>query len=112
MAIKWVNLIIAPILVLAFVGMLGLLIYRCLSYDYFDYDGVLSIGLLFVGLCGAYIACCLWGSLFAMLIYGGRHLACEVQRSSKATKSRGNNTVHTELRAARLMRSMAFAAAR
>ena len=84
MAIKWVNLIIAPILVLAFVGMLGLLIYRCLSYDYFDYDGVLSIGLLFVGLCGAYIACCLWGSLFAMLIYGGRHLA---SRGSKKLKS-------------------------
>ena len=77
-AIKWVTIIVAPILLLVFLGILGVLVYRGLQFGIWpQYDHSqfwYSIVLLVCGLIAGYLVACFWVCLFGAIVFGIRHI--------------------------------------
>ena len=78
-AIKWVTRIFAPIVVLGFVAIISLIMYRGLYHDdwalIFDPKQRWLTAQMFGILPFVYLVPCFWASLFSSLIYCARHAA-------------------------------------
>ena len=77
-AIRWVTIIVAPILVLVFVGMQIALVYRGLTVgiwpEYSTPQFWFSMIVFALLLLGSYLVACFWGGLFAAVVYSLQHL--------------------------------------
>ena len=92
-AVKWVTIIIAPILVLAFLFTLGFMVYSGFKDNdwsgFFESEKRWHLIQLCIALVGAYIVCCFWASLFGIVVYMTRHMSSTSahQNGSAAVKN-------------------------
>jgi hypothetical protein len=77
-AIKWVTIILVPILVLILIGFLGLTVYRAAMLGdlslIFESERRREVVRFFRISIGTYLVCCLWISIFAATAYSIRYL--------------------------------------
>ena len=88
-AIRWVTIIVAPILVLVFVGMQIFFIYRGVTVgiwpEYTAPQFWYSMIVLALLLLASYLVVCFWAGLFSALLFSIRH----VHASRKLTANAG-----------------------
>ena len=92
-ALKWVTIIISPILVMTFIGMLGFFVYRGINdgnwTDITDPEKRWRLLQLAGLLVGAYAVSCFWACLFAAIAFGIRYMFTRRSLTTNPTKNAG-----------------------